>query len=488
MILHRFSVIFAISLAVCISSNAADKIKASLVPKVPSAAEVTAPLSPAQSCSNVQRAVGNGDFTPLDDPNLQVAQTPNDNPPAGHCHQAVIDAVNSAKSSVQMTMYHLTDQTVVQSLLDAAKRVDPSTGKPIQVQVLLDPSCPNLSTLIATLKKGGVQASASTPCFNMTHQKSFLVDAGTANPISAFGAMNMTGEDQLSKTGSIAPPSQKDICEATRDFDVVTHDKDIASDLKNLFDLDYKTALLDPPLKAGDKCPEPGDSPDYPALKSKSLVLSPVNSEAKLVSLIQSSWSPTPPAGTLRTVQCTAENWGDEAIEQALLTAADNGVQVQIIAPQCDENDNPQFDFGEETTLPMLIGHKNISVAAMPYPPSNGTSSDSATCQANPAAEGCYHPYMHSKMCRVNDSVTYVGSVNFSNNSTQHNRELGVIFKDSSTSKSVLEDGFKKDFAAATQVTSNPVPDSILQCPGSSSDAKAKSSSASNSAGSSSRK
>ena len=102
----------------------------------------------------------------------------------------------------------------------------------------------------------------------MTHQKTFVVDGESDKPTTLIGAMNMTGEDALSaKTGKIGPPSANDICEETRDFDVVTHDKNIASDLGRLFAFDYSSATHTPPYKAGDNCPEPS-----PPLSSSSLI------------------------------------------------------------------------------------------------------------------------------------------------------------------------------------------------------------------------
>ena len=45
-----------------------------------------------------------------------------------------------------------------------------------------------------------------------------------------------------------------------------------------------------------------------------------------------------------------------------------------------------------------------------------------------PAPETADTPYMHSKMILVDGKLAYVGSVNFSVNSTTKARELGIIF------------------------------------------------------------
>jgi phosphatidylserine/phosphatidylglycerophosphate/cardiolipin synthase-like enzyme len=118
------------------------------------------------------------------------SKLPNGNAPNSHCHQAIIDAIDGATTSIQMTMFHLTDQAVIQELVSAAQRG-------IKVQILLDPSNPNLSTTLATLKKSGIQANASSPCFNMTHEKAFVIDAASSKPTSFLGAMNMTGRRSI---------------------------------------------------------------------------------------------------------------------------------------------------------------------------------------------------------------------------------------------------------------------------------------------------
>jgi cardiolipin synthase len=379
-------------------------------------------------------------FVPLVDSQLQILGTPNVNQenaaPLNNCHQGFISAIQNAKVSIRMTMFHLTDQAVVQALVAAAR-------KRLDVQVILDPSSPNVAQIIQTLKSAGIMVAQSSPCFNMTHEKSFVFDGSTAaiqkhlTPTSILGAMNMTGENQTSNS----PHDLTDVCETTRDFDVVTHDAMVANDIGHLFSEDYQSALANPPIAKG-MCPSA-------PLQSKSLVLSPTNSEAKLVALIASSYDPKTTAKIKnKTIQCTAENWGDQAIQKALLTAAENGVSVQIIAPECDQNIDPSFDFDKAATLPMLIGQKNITVKAMPAPPSNS------------------HPYLHSKMCRINDSVTYVGSINFSTQSTHANRELGIIFKSSAKSSPgrQIDQAFNADFAAANAVP-NPVPKNFGNCP-----------------------
>lgn len=47
-----------------------------------------------------------------------------------------------------------------------------------------------------------------------------------------------------------------------------------------------------------------------------------------------------------------------------------------------------------------------------------------------PIPESVTHPYMHSKMMIADGVTSYVGSVNFSKNSTLRARELGILFSE----------------------------------------------------------
>jgi phosphatidylserine/phosphatidylglycerophosphate/cardiolipin synthase-like enzyme len=107
-----------------------------------------------------------------------------------------------------------------------------------------------------------------------------------------------------------------------------------------------------------------------------------------------------------RSVVSTVENLGDPVIMNAFMTVAKRGVGVRIIVPMCDKNPIPTYNYQFFGAL--AAGKVNVRV--MPFP---------ATAT---------QPYMHSKMILVDNTYAYVGSVNFSVNSTQHARELGIIF------------------------------------------------------------
>jgi phosphatidylserine/phosphatidylglycerophosphate/cardiolipin synthase-like enzyme len=126
---------------------------------------------------------------------------------------------------------------------------------------------------------------------------------------------------------------------------------------------------------------------------------SPVNSESRIVAL----------ADTARaSIIASSENLGDTEIQDALVRAESRGVKVRLLAPLCDLNSNPFFD------VPFVrkLDAAGVDARMMPGPSS------------------ARRPYIHAKMMIVDGRVAYLGSVNFSENSTRHARELGIVFSD----------------------------------------------------------
>jgi phosphatidylserine/phosphatidylglycerophosphate/cardiolipin synthase-like enzyme len=62
---------------------------------------------------------------------------------------------------------------------------------------------------------------------------------------------------------------------------------------------------------------------------------------------------------------------------------------------------------------------------------------------------------MHGKMVVLGSGELYVGSVNYTVNSTQRNRELGIIFANSAIAQHLAQDLFLKDWYVADSVTAD---------------------------------
>jgi cardiolipin synthase len=122
----------------------------------------------------------------------------------------------------------------------------------------------------------------------------------------------------------------------------------------------------------------------------------------------------------------TVENLGDPAFLTALATAAQRGVTVRVIVPMCDKNPNPLYNYQFLTKLASV----GVQARVMPSP-------------ATPTT-----PYMHGKMITVDGHVSYIGSVNFSINSMEHARELGIVLSNADVVTNI-EKVFEQDWAVS---------------------------------------
>jgi phosphatidylserine/phosphatidylglycerophosphate/cardiolipin synthase-like enzyme len=169
----------------------------------------------------------------------------------------------------------------------------------------------------------------------------------------------------------------------TRDLGIVTREPGVVAEVAQLFASDWDNAASHGHVT--------------PALHAASLVVSPVSSRPKLVALIESAH---------KELLVTVENLGDPVIDDALAGAVKRHVSVRVIVPLCDKNPNQLYN---------LPAAQQLAAAG-------------ADVRMMPAPETADTPYMHSKMILADGATAYVGSVNFSINSTTKARELGVIF------------------------------------------------------------
>jgi cardiolipin synthase A/B len=247
---------------------------------------------------------------------VQLIQTPN---PAGH--PEFLAAITGAHTSIQMTMFHLTDTKIVHALIAAQ-------AKGVDVQVIVDGaslSQAKFQKSLTTLKSATppVQIRGSSPAFKITHEKAMIVDGSQA----FITAINLTGAYAT-----------------TRDFGLIVNDPAIVQEMSSVFQADWKNAEL--------------GIGTTPALKQPNLVWSPVDSEDRLAALVSSA---------SKTVIATVENLGDPKMMTAFEDAAAKGATVRIIVPMCDQNVKPLYDY---IFLSRLTA-KGIQAKVMPYPPSS---------------------------------------------------------------------------------------------------------------------
>jgi cardiolipin synthase A/B len=279
------------------------------------------------------------------------------------------DQINDATSSIDMTMYELSDTTAEEDLVAAEARG-------VDVRVILDER--EKSTNDAAydyLTDNGVSVVWSWDEYYYTHEKSIVFDDTTADIMT----LNLTSE----------------YYSTSRDFAVVDTDANDVAAIVNVFNADYAHESVTP--GAGDD-----------------LVWSPTTSETDLLDLINNAQY---------SLQIFSEEMDDSTVVDDLCDAAENGVTVQVVG----ENEDGEYD-SEYNEL------YDCGVEISYYSSSTGF-------------------YIHGKaiLADYGESTAelFIGSQNFSNTSLTENRELGLIFNDTSIESSI-NSTFETDFANGT--------------------------------------
>ncbi|MCK4870421.1 MAG: hypothetical protein KAS93_04855 [Gammaproteobacteria bacterium] len=126
----------------------------------------------------------------------------------------------------------------------------------------------------------------------------------------------------------------------------------------------------------------------YPLTGKFNLVWSPINARQKILSLINSA---------KYSINIEGEELNDQQLINTLNKQAKRGVKIQIVLPIT----NKAHNLNKHINIHYLNSKKN-------------------------------QLYMHAKMLTVDNSKAYIGSINFSKNSMNNNRELGIILQEPS--------------------------------------------------------
>jgi cardiolipin synthase len=194
--------------------------------------------------------------------------------------------INDAQSSIDMTMYELSDTTAEKDLVAAGARG-------VDVRVILDAK--EKSTNDAAydyLTDNGVSVVWSWDKYYYTHEKSIVFDGTTADIMT----LNLTSE----------------YYSTSRDFAVVDTDASDVSAIVKVFNDDYDHDSVTP--GAGDD-----------------LVWSPTTAEADITGIINNA---------KYSLQIFSEEMDDTTIVDDLCDAAENGVDVQVVG----ENEDGEYD------------------------------------------------------------------------------------------------------------------------------------------------
>ncbi|MFD5798526.1 phospholipase D-like domain-containing protein [Streptomyces diastatochromogenes] len=189
----------------------------------------------------------------------------------------IYDFVNSATSTLDMTMYELEDTTAVNDLIALE-------NKGVTVRVVLDRQHQSANNSAYTaLKNAGVGVVWSSSAFVYTHQKTITVD----------------GTKSLIMTGNLTSQYYT----TSRDYGVFDDDtRDVAS-IEKVFNADYTAASI---------TPTDGDH----------LLWSPTDSRNRLVSFINAA---------TKTLDVEELELSDSTVVNAIVARAKAGVAVRVV-------------------------------------------------------------------------------------------------------------------------------------------------------------
>ena len=286
----------------------------------------------------------------------------------------ITSAIRSASKSVWLEIYILTDRNVIRALEEAANHG-------LDVKVMLEPhpvgGGSSVSRTLDELRAAGVNAQYTSPDFALTHEKGMIIDASVV--------YIMTSNFSRSALGGSSSSSTKN-----REYGIIDSNSQDVQAVSAVFNADWNHT----PAQFNDA----------------NLVVSPVNSRSVFMSLIGSAQ---------HTLLIEAEEMNDSGIEQALVSAANRGVQIEIILPAPSGSSSDSNSQGIAA-----IKQSNISVREDPQ------------------------LYMHAKIIVADGAKAFVGSENISTQSLDQNRELGILVSDA-TVLGKLQSTFQVDWGVS---------------------------------------
>ena len=193
----------------------------------------------------------------------------------------LVDAINRAKRALNIRMFLFTDTTLLDAVIAAQRRS-------VKVRVMLNPARRSGESENEEARKAltaaGVAVRDSNPAFDITHQKSMVID----NEIGYVESLNW---------------EVRDLTE-TRDYAVVTDDRLEVAEMVACFDADWEHAEFKP----------------HPESK---LIWCPVHGRPRVAGFIDDA---------KHTLWVQNERYQDTVIIERLVRAVERGVKVHVLA------------------------------------------------------------------------------------------------------------------------------------------------------------
>jgi cardiolipin synthase len=231
----------------------------------------------------------------------------------------ILDAFNNAQTSIDLTIYLLSDREIIGALKNAVLR-----GVAVRVMLEPNPCCANNNgpqrMLFSELQEARVQVQWANPAFRLTHAKFAVVD-GTTGVIMS---------QNLTKTSFTF----------NREASIIDRDAADVTALENLFTADWARTTYTP--------------------SDPNLVIANINARQKLLALINDA---------TKSLIIESEEMQDAQIIDALLAAQKRGVSVRFIgaAPLTPTSGPPQPDENAPGRKRLVAGGVGVRVLASPY-------------------------------------------------------------------------------------------------------------------------
>jgi cardiolipin synthase A/B len=263
--------------------------------------------------------------------------------------------------------------------------LEEAANRGVDVRVMLEPhpfgGGGSPARTMDQLRAAGAKVEESSPSFALTHEKGMVVDNSTVFIMTSNFSRSALGGYSSGKGFS------------NREYAIVDAIPQDVQAVISIFQADWDRTTAQ--------------------FNDANLVISPFNSRYALMALINSAHS---------TLLVEGEEMNDSAIEQALMNAAQHGVQVQVILPA------PQGSSGDSNSQ---------GIAAIK--------------QGGVQVREDARLYMHAKMMLVDGQKGFVGSENISAQSLDQNRELGIIVADQGVLHT-LQQTFQQDWSDSNSV------------------------------------
>lgn len=193
----------------------------------------------------------------------------------------IVDAINGAEKSLNIRMFLFTDSTLIDAVIAAHRRG-------VKVRVMLNPARRSGESeneeARTLLTDAGIEVRDSNPAFDLTHQKSMVVD----DSIGFVESLNWEPRDLT----------------LTRDYAIVTTHGHEVAEMAACFDADWEHSEFTPQ-------------------RGSALIWCPNNGRQRIAGFIDA---------TRHTLWMQNERYQDQVIIERLVRAVTRGVKVHILA------------------------------------------------------------------------------------------------------------------------------------------------------------